>query len=212
MATNKPLSPSQIAKLQEMHGASLRKANPFSDEAQDFIENSWEEYKAEIDEACVAAINRVLERKRGCVPAGPDIIDLDAAPFIPEGWEVRESDQLTNRVCGRFEWNPARFYMFLANGQKGNRTIRGYELRRILENQQVRVLPANVLDWMLEHPNVITQTWEIGFKFFWGTIYRDQMGLMCVRGIRKLISACGWDHDQLDHSWFDSWSAVALAA
>lgn len=64
MATNKPLSPSQIAKLQEVFGSGLRKANPFSDAAQDLIENSWPDLKSELEEACVAAINRVLERKR----------------------------------------------------------------------------------------------------------------------------------------------------
>ena len=64
MANKKPLSPSQIVKLQEMFGASLRKANPFSDEAQDLIENHWDELKAELDEMCIAAINCVLIRRK----------------------------------------------------------------------------------------------------------------------------------------------------
>lgn len=78
MAT-KPLSPSQIAKLQEMHSASLRKANPFSDEAQYLIENSWEEYRAEVEEACVAAINRILERKRNTIIVEVEV-DYDRPP------------------------------------------------------------------------------------------------------------------------------------
>ena len=64
MANRKPLSPSQIAKLQEMFGASLRKANPFSDEAQDLIENHWDELEDELEVMSIAAINCVIKRKR----------------------------------------------------------------------------------------------------------------------------------------------------
>ena len=64
MANRKPLSPSQIMKLQEMFGASLRKTKLFSDEAQDLIENHWDELEDELMAGCIIAINCVLERKR----------------------------------------------------------------------------------------------------------------------------------------------------
>ena len=67
MANRKPLSPSQIAKLQEMFGASLRKVNPFSDEAQDLIENHWDELRDELEVMSIAAINCVLERMRNVI-------------------------------------------------------------------------------------------------------------------------------------------------
>ena len=67
MVNRKPLSPSQIAKLQEMLGATLRKANPFSDEAQDLIENHWDELEDELKAGCIMTINCVLEQKRGII-------------------------------------------------------------------------------------------------------------------------------------------------
>lgn len=72
MAT-KSLSPSQIAKLQEMLGSSLRKSNPFSDEAQDFIENSWDELKQAIESACVAVIRQMLDHKRNTIIVEVDV-------------------------------------------------------------------------------------------------------------------------------------------
>ncbi len=80
MANKKPLSPSQIAKLQEMFGASLRKANPFSDEAQDLIENHWDELEEELKEMCIAAINCVLERMKNVIVHHVKNVNRDHAP------------------------------------------------------------------------------------------------------------------------------------
>ncbi len=71
----KPLSPSerksltrpQANKLGEAFTAALLKANPFSDEAQDLIENSWDQIRDEVEAASVEAINRVLDRKRNTI-------------------------------------------------------------------------------------------------------------------------------------------------
>ena len=79
MANRKPLSPSQIVKLQEMFGASLRKANPFSDEAGDLIENRWDELKDELEVMSIAAINCVLERMRNTIVVE---VDYDAPNAI----------------------------------------------------------------------------------------------------------------------------------
>lgn len=70
-----PLSPSQrkrltepqVRKLGDAFAASLYKLNPFSDEGQDMIENSWDEVRAEVEAADVEAINRVLDRKRNTI-------------------------------------------------------------------------------------------------------------------------------------------------
>ena len=63
--TTTSLSPSKIARLQEMFGASLRKTDGlFDEEAQSMIENDWDDLKPELETACVEAINKVRERKR----------------------------------------------------------------------------------------------------------------------------------------------------
>ncbi|MFA5991510.1 MAG: hypothetical protein WC794_04680 [Candidatus Doudnabacteria bacterium] len=56
----KRLTESQIIKLGTTFMAALRKADPFADQAQDLIENSWDELKGRLEVANVFAINQVL--------------------------------------------------------------------------------------------------------------------------------------------------------
>jgi hypothetical protein len=67
MATQNPLTPSQIDKLLDLFRVALRKVNPFSDEAQDLIEHHWDEVKTEVYTAVANALSRVLERTRNTV-------------------------------------------------------------------------------------------------------------------------------------------------
>jgi hypothetical protein len=57
----------QATKLGSALTASALKANPFSDEAQDLIENSWDQVQAEAEAALVDVLNRVLDRKRNTI-------------------------------------------------------------------------------------------------------------------------------------------------
>ena len=88
------------------------------------------------------------------------VIDCDAAPFIPEGWSIREADQLKNRVRGTFIWDPAKVRLYLSQGLEGGRIIEGNELRKELKSE--RVLNANVLDYLLEpeHRHLIPAEWK----------------------------------------------------
>ena len=85
MAT--PLSPSkivsdnQIEKLKTQFGDALRKVNPFSEDAQDLIETSWDELRDEVTQGCVGAINRVLERKRNTIPILAKRVDYTRTPM-----------------------------------------------------------------------------------------------------------------------------------
>ena len=63
LSPSKTLTENQIKKLKRQFSDALRKVNPFSGEAQDLIENSWDELKDEVMQGCVDAINRVMERK-----------------------------------------------------------------------------------------------------------------------------------------------------
>ena len=131
------------------------------------------------------------------------VIDCDAAPFIPEGWSIREADQLKNRVRGTFIWDPAKVRLYLSQGLEGGRVIEGNELRKELKSE--RVLNANVLDYLLEpeHRHLIPAEWKKEFflVFFWGTIYRLSDESLCVRALR-------WDNKQ---DWYWNYAPLESA-
>ena len=58
MVRHKPLSPSKIAKLQELFGAALRKSGAFDPEVQQLIEHHWDEMGPDLEASCLAAIGR----------------------------------------------------------------------------------------------------------------------------------------------------------
>lgn len=113
------------------------------------------------------------------------IIDCDAAPYIPDGWMVKEEDQLPGRVRGQFVWDPAKVKFHLSPNQLGGKYIEGTKLQKELANEPV--LPANVLDFLLKNPFLIPEEWKkdangnTRYIFFWGTIYRGSSGRPYVR-------------------------------
>lgn len=116
------------------------------------------------------------------------LIDCDAAPFLPNCWEVVEHKQ-----CGQFEWSPMRVKLYLAKSQKPGKLVDVNRLRQELEGQ--KVLNANVLDYLLKNPVLIPDEWKGKAIFFWGTIYRSY-GALYVRYLY-------WDESQW--VWSDSW-------
>jgi len=101
-------------------------------------------------------------------------IDCDADPYIPDGWKVE-----SHKKHGQFEWDPKKIQLYLSEGQKNGKYIEGNELRKELEAQSV--FNANVLDYLLAHPDLIPEDWKGKYIFFWGTIYRGSAGVLCVR-------------------------------
>jgi len=105
------------------------------------------------------------------------IIDCSAKPFIPDGWEIRPEDQVKSAVSNRIEWNLKQLH--LVDDQEFN-GYTGWGIWLNLKGQPV--LPAVVLDWLLERPSeripILLKDMRI---FFWGTVYRNKSGLACVR-------------------------------
>ncbi len=114
------------------------------------------------------------------------LIDLDADPFVPDGWEVIEHIK-----GGQFVFDPAKVTLHLDEAQKNNGVIVGNELRLKLKDRQI--YNANLLDFYLKNPRLIPEEWKGKAVFFWGTIYRDSDGDLCVRCL--VWSGCGWDWD-----------------
>ena len=112
-------------------------------------------------------------------------IDCNAAPFIPNGWSVRPEDQITSAVRGNLIFDSTKITPYFSEGQKNRKMVVGHDLRKELEGKPV--LTAHVLDYLLANTRLIPDSWKKNEKgetlnhFFWGTVYRDSDGDLCVR-------------------------------
>lgn len=144
---------------------------------------------------------RLLEERlavRRLLRARARIIDLAAQPYLPDGWSIRPEDQIASRVQGdTLEFDPAKVRLHLDPAQQG-RTIVGTALKERLEGQPV--LPAQVLDHLRAHTGLISESWktdEAGntrYIHFWGTVYRDRGGRLCVRCLCWSGGRWRWDY------------------
>ncbi len=122
----------------------------------------------------------------GRVQVGPpSVLDLDADPHIPDGWSIRLEDQIGSHLAGSWEVDVAKINLYR---QQVDKSIVGYELKKQLEGQ--KVLPAHVLDYLLEHPELIPGHWKREWIYFWGTVYRISDRCLCVRCLR--YNGRGW--------------------
>ena len=118
-------------------------------------------------------------------------INLSTPPYIPCGWKVEE-----HIGSGMFEFDPKNVELYLDEGQK-NGVIEGIELRKRLAGKNV--LNANVLDYLLEHTELIPDSWKENWVFFWGTIYRDSGGNLFVRCLSW--NGTSWDAYWIGRQW-----------
>lgn len=102
------------------------------------------------------------------------IIDLNAAPYIPKNWKVE-----SHKKGGQLEWTLEKVQLYLSAEQQGEKYIEGNNLRKDLEAQPI--YNANLLDYLLAHPELIPEEWKGKCIFFWGTIYRISGGGLYVR-------------------------------
>ena len=131
------------------------------------------------------------------------LIDCDSAPFIPNGWSVEE-----HKKSGFFKFDPAKISLYLSKKQKKG-SIGGHDLRKELSDKPV--MNANILDYLLAHPELIPEEWKGKYIFFWGTIYRSSGGSLYVRYLRWDGSRWLWYYRWLD-SGFVSGLPAALAS
>ena len=133
------------------------------------------------------------------------IIDLDADPMIPKDWTVKEHIK-----GGQFEFDPKRVALYLDEAQQGGGTIVGKKLRQKLKSKGV--YNANLLDFLLAHPKLISKKWKGKFIFFWGTIYRNSNGYLCVRCLYWGGVRWDWNYDWLDSDFDGDDPAVVSAS
>lgn len=70
---------------------------------------------------------------------------------------------------GKFIWGPSRVSLYLSERQKSG-PYAGWQLEDELKDKPV--LNANVLDYLLAHPDLIPEDWKGKRVYFWGTIYQ----------------------------------------
>lgn len=147
------------------------------------------------------SLSRVL--RQALVSTG--IIDCDTDPFMPKGWTVKE-----HKKGGQIKWGSKKVMLHLSKKQHGSKVIGGHDLRQELENRLV--LNANVLDYLLTNPHLIPKEWRGSHVFFWGTVYRDPGGDLCVRCLRWGDGRWGWSDRWLDRDWDDDAPAAVFAS
>lgn len=134
------------------------------------------------------------------------LIDCDAPSFIPpERWSVEE-----HKKGDPWKWNPAEVELYISESQRDGKTIGGNELRKELEGKSV--LNANVLDYLLANPYLIPEEWKRKVIFFWGTIYRDTDGRLCVRYLRWDGGRWNWNWRWLENDWNENNPAALRAS
>lgn len=132
------------------------------------------------------------------------IIDLDVDPYIPDGWRIVE-----HKKGGQLVWDPAKIKLYLSVQQQNGRYIKGHQLRRELANKPT--FNANVLDYLLAHSELIPEKWKNKRIHFWGTIYRDSYGGLCVRSLYFYGGRWYRSYSWLYDDWFGHEPAVFLA-
>jgi hypothetical protein len=130
-----------------------------------------------------------------------NIIDCDADPSAPYNWIVKE-----HQKCGQLRWNPAKVHLWIA----GARLLKGEELREKLVGKPV--LNANVLDYLLAHPELIPEEWKDKDVFFWGTIYSNDDRHLCVRFLYWHGDRWDWNDRWLAYDWHDDDPAALCAS
>ena len=133
------------------------------------------------------------------------IIDLDAEPFVPDGWEVEE-----HRRGGQFKWDTSKVALYLSKGQQNGKGIEGNKLGNELKGKPV--YNATFLDYLLANPDLIPEDWKGKLVFFWGTIYRDSDGSLCVRYLCWDGDGWFWDRGWLGYVWRDDDPAAVPAS
>jgi hypothetical protein len=130
------------------------------------------------------------------------IIDCDVTPFLPKDW----LEVMTHQKNGQFKWIASEICLCYSKLQK-TEGILGTKLRQKLAKKPI--MNANVLDYLLANQHLIPDRWKEETNgntisvFFWGTIYRDWEGELCVRCLRWRNAAWHWNCNWLDRHWFD---------
>lgn len=133
-------------------------------------------------------------------------IDTDKSPSLPFLAATIES----HKKMGKIAWKKDGMSLYLSEKQRNGNYIHGNDLRKELESQPV--LNATVLDYLIEHPELYPEDWKDKYIHFWGTIFRNSGGRLCVRcgywNEGRVVSSYRW----LGRGWLGLYPAASLAS
>lgn len=162
-------------------------------------------------EGNVLADIRSVLRGHASITMVSHVIDCDADPFVSDGWKVEE-----HKKGGQLTFDPSKVKFYLSDGQRGGKYIVGNSLHKELADKPV--MNANVLDFLLAKPDLIPEDWKTDgagntrYIFFWGTVYRNSGGDLCVRCLYWKDVRWSWSSLWLDDGWGGSDPALLRAS
>lgn len=136
------------------------------------------------------------------VECGEHIIDC-GAPSNPQPFG-KMFTIAEHREMGEWKFDPTQVDFYLSDVQKNGRSLRGQQLREELADKPV--LNANVLDYLLDHQELIPEGWKSYDRhnqhrlFFWGTLYADFKGRLYLRYLEWWMKDNTWTHG---YHWVD---------
>lgn len=131
-------------------------------------------------------------------------VDLDADPFVSNGWEVVEHIK-----GGQFEWDPTKVAFYLSADQRSGKINQGHKLREELKGEPV--FNANLLGYLFAHQELIPDKWKGKSVFFWGTIYRGSDDDLGVRYLYWRVGGWHWAYHWLDVGFSSDYLAALRA-
>jgi hypothetical protein len=153
-------------------------------------------------------LQRVLQVVRGeaIIKITQHRINLVADPFIPPKWSVGTHQKLEGKKNIYLKWDSSKVALYLDPLQESEKSFDGVALHKKLNRKPV--LNANVLDYLLAHPELIPENWKGKHVFFWGTIY-SYYGHALVRYLYWHGSAWKWGYRMLENDY--GWHRNSLA-
>ncbi|MFZ4632504.1 MAG: hypothetical protein ACOYL8_04905 [Patescibacteria group bacterium] len=141
------------------------------------------------------------------------VIDGDVNPKI----SMSRSSILEHKKIGKFVFDPSKIFFYEAKASPGSKFDSekfGPELRDELKDKCV--LPASVLDYLLDHQEIIPEEWKERDIYFWGTIFVDRDGyfyVRCLTYFKMFREPLGWGSAETwlhDMHWGKTLSAILL--
>ena len=169
------------------------------------LARNWAKNGPAMEGAFLSALMPSEEQIDPQVGKGKHLINLDEGPHVPNDWKVEKHIR-----DGQFEWDPLKVALYLSESQQDGKGIRGDELQKELMDKPV--FNANLLDYLLVHPELIPEEWKGKLVFFWGTIYRHVDGYLRVRCLRWFDDGWHWHFSWLDHDFHGSDPAAVPAS
>lgn len=120
-------------------------------------------------------------------------IDCNTYPFLPNKWRLKCHKKTGIIIC-----RPKNIQICSLADSKIKNNFPYLE----------KSLNANVLDYLLAHPELIPESWKGSIIFFFGTQYYDSVGNICIRYLCWFGKEWGWSCRWLNGC---SWQTAFIA-